>query len=120
MTNRILCIALIAAAGCGKSAPGREAKVDVAAEQAKVRDVLYERSLIYDAEVQGKMTEYVTAMNAGRVAPERAYPEFRAWLEEWARRNPERAAAARKQDPRTLPVYVPPPADTTEESLAPR
>lgn len=86
------CLAL---AACDRGTVVNGQALASAEASARVSELLYDRGLIADAEVNRKMNEYVLAMSRDGFPPDSVMPAFARWLEAWARANPDRAAAAR-------------------------
>lgn len=86
-----LALALMVVAGCARG----EDAVGPQAVAARVGQLLYGDNLIADPEVNERAGRYIAAVDRDGVPPDIVLPEFHAWLDEWVRRNPDRAARAR-------------------------
>jgi len=87
-------VTAVALAGCGRGDGGGALRHPAVAMKA-VSELLYDQNLITDPEVNGRMNEYVLKVSRDGVAADSVIPEFHRWLVDWARRHPERVAAAR-------------------------
>jgi hypothetical protein len=71
--------------------------------------------LLHDPDVQAKMSSYIYLVNSRQMREDSAHAAFRAWLEDWARRNPERVVQARRmRAPTALPQPRAPTLDEIE------
>lgn len=87
---------LLALGGCGgEGVPEGPERLSAAEASARVSELLYERNLVSDPEVNAKMNEYVLAVSRDGVPADSVMPRFHRWLEGWARAHPNRVAAAR-------------------------
>ncbi|HKP77469.1 MAG TPA: hypothetical protein VJT67_18200 [Longimicrobiaceae bacterium] len=91
-------IVWLAVAGCEGR---REGAVRLAPEEAseRVSELLYERNLIADPEVNAKVNQYVLAVSRDGVPADSVMPELHQWLAAWARAHPDRVASARLLQP---------------------
>lgn len=87
----MLAVVLLAPAGCG---PGDKQHPRAAAE-ARVGRRLYAENLLADPAVGARVRAAVHGIEREGVPADSALTALDAWLEDWAARNPERAARAR-------------------------
>lgn len=83
--------------GTRKSTHARNERALVTPEQASVgvRDLLYERNLIRDPEVNRKMKEAVLRIAQDGAPSDSVMPDLHRWLEDWAATHPAQVEAAR-------------------------
>ena len=73
---------------------------------ARVSELLYDRNLIADPEVNARVNEYVLAVSRDGVPADSVMPELHQWLARWAEAHPDRVASARLAKP--APATIPP------------
>ena len=89
----IVPVLLVLAAGACRREQGRGLPRSAAA--ARVGELLYGANLIADPEVGDQVRHYIIDVDRDHASSDSVLRELQPWLEEWARRHPDRAARAR-------------------------